>query len=133
LPEEYVSPLNARASHPNASVIFDNIYNPQSGMTAPPPRNTYPYTENYRLITQLRVLLTALVNLNPEFAEDVAAYIVGDDENNQQAADEVLASTIAALPDDKLTGFALRLVFTDYTAIPREGEVDFLAEAEVAA
>jgi Carboxypeptidase regulatory-like domain len=42
-------PLNARASHPNASVIFDNIYNPQSGMTAPVPWDTYPYTENYFL------------------------------------------------------------------------------------
>ncbi len=81
---------------------------------------------------QLRVLLTALVNLNPEFAEDVAAYIVGDDENSQQTADEVLALTIAALPDDKLTGLALPLVFTDHTAIPREGEVDFLAETEAA-
>jgi ParB family transcriptional regulator, chromosome partitioning protein len=65
---------------------------------------------------QLRVLLTALVNLNPEFAEDVAAYIVGDDENNQQTADEVLASTIAALPDDKLTGFALRLITPQFRA-----------------
>ncbi|MDE3169041.1 MAG: TonB-dependent receptor, partial [Acidobacteriota bacterium] len=42
-------PLNARASRPNTSVIFNNIYNPQSGMTAPPPWNTYPYTENYFL------------------------------------------------------------------------------------
>lgn len=42
-------PLNARASHPNTSVIFNNVYNPQSGMTAPPPWNTYPYTENYFL------------------------------------------------------------------------------------
>lgn len=42
-------PLNARASHPNTSVIFNNIYNPQSGMTAPVPWDTYPYTENYFL------------------------------------------------------------------------------------
>jgi hypothetical protein len=40
-------PLNAKAANPNAGVIFNNIYNPQSGMTAPPPWNTYPYTENY--------------------------------------------------------------------------------------
>ena len=38
---------------------------------------------------QLRVLLTALVTLSPEFIEDVAPYIVGDDENNQQTAEEV--------------------------------------------
>ena len=40
-------PLNAKASNPNTSVTFNNVYNPQSGMTAPPPWNTYPYTENY--------------------------------------------------------------------------------------
>jgi hypothetical protein len=42
-------PLNAKASHPNPSVVYDGVYNPQSGMTAPPPWNTYPYTENYFL------------------------------------------------------------------------------------
>lgn len=42
-------PLNARASHPNTSVIFNGVYNPQSGMTAPIPGDTYPYTENYFL------------------------------------------------------------------------------------
>jgi Carboxypeptidase regulatory-like domain len=42
-------PLNARASHPNSSVIFNGVYNPQSGMTAPVPGDTYPYTENYFL------------------------------------------------------------------------------------
>jgi ParB-like chromosome segregation protein Spo0J len=63
---------------------------------------------------------------------DVAALIVGDEENNQQTADEVLASAIAALPNDKLAGFALRLVLTAYTAIPRDGAVDYLAEVESA-
>ena len=42
-------PLNARASHPNSSVPFVGVYNPQSGMTAPVPWDTYPYTENYFL------------------------------------------------------------------------------------
>jgi Carboxypeptidase regulatory-like domain len=41
-------PLNATASHPNP-ISFNNIYNPQSGMTAPPPWNTYPYSEDYFL------------------------------------------------------------------------------------
>ncbi len=41
-------PLNATAGHPNP-VLFNNVYNPQSGMTAPPPWNTYPYTEDYFL------------------------------------------------------------------------------------
>ena len=44
-------PLNATASHPNP-IPFNNIYNPQSGMTAPPPWNTYPYSEDYFLSIQ---------------------------------------------------------------------------------
>jgi hypothetical protein len=38
-----------------------------------------------------------------DFAEDVAEFYFGRDENNQQTAEEVLSSTIATLPDDKLT------------------------------
>ncbi|MDQ2835199.1 MAG: ParB/RepB/Spo0J family partition protein [Acidobacteriota bacterium] len=80
---------------------------------------------------QLRVFLRALVNLDPyDFAEDVAAYYVGDDENNQQTPEEVLASTLTNLPDEKLTGFALRLALTGHMDIPRESDFDFLAEAE---
>jgi ParB family chromosome partitioning protein len=82
---------------------------------------------------QLRVFLSALVNLDPyDFAEDVAAFYVGEDENNQQTAEEVLSSTIATLSEEKLTGFALRLVLTGHTDIPREGDFDFLAQAEAA-
>jgi ParB family chromosome partitioning protein len=81
---------------------------------------------------QLRVLLAALVNQNPDGIDDVAALIVSDDENNQQPADEVLLSTIAVLPDEKLPGLALRLLLTVYTAIPRDGAVDLLAQAEAA-
>src|SRR6202030_1498689 len=33
-------------SHPNTSIDFSPFL-PQAGMTAPPPSNTYPYTENY--------------------------------------------------------------------------------------
>jgi ParB family transcriptional regulator, chromosome partitioning protein len=81
---------------------------------------------------QLRVSLAALVNLNPEFVQDVADLIIGDDENIQQTADEVLASMITALPDEKLPGFALRLILTAYTTIPSDGAVDYLAEAVAA-
>ena len=41
-------PLNATASHPNP-IPFVGIYNPQSGMTAPMPWDTYPYAEDYFL------------------------------------------------------------------------------------
>jgi hypothetical protein len=39
-------PLNATAAHPNPNIDFFPFL-PQAGMTAPPPSNTYPYTENY--------------------------------------------------------------------------------------
>ena len=41
---------------------------------------------------QLRVFLDALINLNLYFAEDVAADIIGDDENNRLTAEEVLVN-----------------------------------------
>ncbi|HLI76877.1 MAG TPA: ParB/RepB/Spo0J family partition protein [Acidobacteriaceae bacterium] len=82
---------------------------------------------------QLRVFLSALVNFDPyDFAEDLAAFYVGDNENNQQTAEEVLSCTLATLPDEKLTEFALRLVLTGHTDLPREGDIDFLAQAEAA-
>ena len=80
---------------------------------------------------QLRVLLRALVNLDPyTFADDLAEEIAGDNENEQRNAEEVLLSTIDATADDKLTRFALRLALAGHVGIPREGEFDFLTEAE---
>ncbi len=81
--------------------------------------------------TQLRMLLRALVNLDPyTFADDVAEEIGGGDENEKRTAEEVLLAAIDSLGDEKLTGFALRLALTSHVGIPREGEVDFLAETE---
>jgi len=80
---------------------------------------------------QLRMLLRALVNLDPyTFADDVAEEIAEADENDKRTTEEVLLAAIDSLGDEKLTGFALRLALTSHVAIPREGEVDFLAEAE---
>jgi len=81
---------------------------------------------------QLRVFLRALVNIDPYTFDDVAEHLAANDENNQQTYEEILLSTIDGLPDDKLTGFALRLVFIGHTDIPRESEIDFLTEAEAA-
>jgi hypothetical protein len=39
-------PLNASISNPNPNINFAPFL-PQAGMTAPPPGNTYPYSENY--------------------------------------------------------------------------------------
>ena len=77
------------------------------------------------------MFLRALVNIDPYTFDDVAENFA-DDENNQQTSEEILLSTIDGLPDDKLAGFALRLVLTAHTAIPRESELDYLAEAETA-
>ena len=80
---------------------------------------------------QLRVLLRALVNLDPyTFADDLAEDIAGDNENEHRSAEEVLLSTIDATADNQLTRFALRLALAGHVGIPREGEFDFLTEAE---
>jgi ParB family transcriptional regulator, chromosome partitioning protein len=81
---------------------------------------------------QLRVFLRALVAIDPYAFDDVAEQLAANDENNQQTSEEILLSTIDGLPDDKLTGFALRLVLTAHTPIPRESEIDFLTEVEAA-
>ena len=81
--------------------------------------------------TQLRVLLRAIVNLDPyTFADDLAVDVNGDNENDQRSAEEMLLATIDATADDKLTRFAIRLALSGHVAIPRENEPDFLAEAE---
>ena len=79
---------------------------------------------------QLRVLLRAIVNLNPyTFADDLAEDIV--DDNDRRTAEEVLLATINATADDKLTRFAIRLALSAHVPTPNENEFDFLAEAEV--
>ena len=72
-----------------------------------------------------------MIHIDPyDFIDDVAAHFVGDDENNQQGAEEVLLSVIDGLDDEKLPGFALRLALTGHVDVPREGEIDHLTEAE---
>ena len=83
--------------------------------------------------TQLRVFLRALVNLDPyTFTDDVAEHFAGDDENHNKSAEEILLEVVDGLTDDKLTGFALRLVLTGSTPIPRDGEADSLSDAAAA-
>src|ERR1700733_3631067 len=81
---------------------------------------------------QLRVFLRALATIDPYAFDDIAEQLAANDENNQQTSEEILLSTIDGLPVDKLTVFALRLVLTAHTPIPREGELDLLTEAETA-
>jgi hypothetical protein len=56
-------PLNASASNPNSSIDFSGFL-PIQGMTAPPPTNTYPYTENYFLSFQRELDANTVLNLS---------------------------------------------------------------------
>ena len=82
---------------------------------------------------QLRVLLRAIVNLDPyTFADDLAEDISaeGDHEADHRSAEEVLLSTLDNTIDDKLTRFALRLALSGHRDIPRKDELDFVSEAD---
>ena len=73
----------------------------------------------------MRVILRALVNLDPyTFADDLAEDMA--DENEKRSAEEVLLSLIEGTGDDKLTSFAVRLALSGHRGIPRENELDFL-------
>ena len=78
---------------------------------------------------QLRVLLRAIVNLDPyTFADDLAEEMA--EEKDDRSSEEVLLAALDATAEDKLTGFALRLALAGHRGIPRENEPDFLAEAD---
>ena len=80
---------------------------------------------------QLRVVLRAIVNLDPyTFADDLAEDIAADNENEKRSPEELLLATIDTTADAKLTAFALRLALSGHVCIPRENEFDFLTEAQ---
>jgi len=56
-------PLNATVSHPNPNIDFTPFL-PQAGMTAPPPSNTYPYTENYFLSIERQLAANTVLSLS---------------------------------------------------------------------
>ena len=56
-------PLNASVSHPNPSIDYSQFPS-IAGMTAPPPTNTYPYTENYFLSFQRELNASTVLNLS---------------------------------------------------------------------
>jgi len=56
-------PLNASVSHPNPSINYAQFPS-IAGMTAPPPTNTYPYTENYFLSFQRELNANTVLNLS---------------------------------------------------------------------
>ena len=82
---------------------------------------------------QLRVLLRAIVNLDPyTFADDLATELSEDPDNDRRSAEEVLFTVLEGTADDKLSRFAVRLALSGHRGIPRENEPDFLAEADTA-
>ncbi len=56
-------PLNASVSHPNPNINFSQFPS-IAGMTAPPPTNTYPYTENYFLSFERNLDSNTVLNLS---------------------------------------------------------------------
>jgi ParB family chromosome partitioning protein len=83
--------------------------------------------------TQLRVFLRALVNIDPyDFLDEVSEHFSGGDENHDRTAEQIVLAALDGIPDDKLIGFALRLVLTGRKPVPREGEADSLTEAAAA-
>jgi ParB family chromosome partitioning protein len=75
--------------------------------------------------TQMRVFLRLLINLDFSFLEEVATYFANGDENVQQSEEEIVLAALDNTTDEKLTGFALRLVLSDHVGIPHESQPDF--------
>ena len=79
---------------------------------------------------QMRFFLRLLVNINAyDFLEEAAAHF-STDENEQRSDDEVVLATLSNTADEKLTGFALRLVLADHVGLPHQDQPDLLTEAE---
>jgi ParB family chromosome partitioning protein len=79
---------------------------------------------------QMRVFLRLLIHLDYSFLEEVATHFANGDENAQQSDDEIVLAALDGTADEKLTGFALRLVLSDHIGIPQENQPDLLTEAE---
>ena len=74
-----------------------------------------------------------LVHIDPySFLEEVASHFARNEENVPQTDEEIILAALNSTADDKLTGFALRLVLTDHVGIPHQDQPDPLAEAEAA-
>jgi hypothetical protein len=56
-------PFGASVSNPNSSIVYSNFPS-IAGMTAPPPTNTYPYTENYFLSLQRNLDANTVLDLS---------------------------------------------------------------------
>ena len=80
---------------------------------------------------QMRVFLRLLIHLDYSFLDEVADHFANGDENSQKSDDEIVLAALEGTADEKLTGLALRLVFSDHIGIPHAEQPDLLAEAEL--
>jgi ParB family transcriptional regulator, chromosome partitioning protein len=81
---------------------------------------------------QMRVFLRLIIHLDFSSLGEVATYFSNGDENVQESEEEIVLAALDITADEKITGFALRLVLSDHIGIPREGQPDLLSEAEQA-
>ena len=80
---------------------------------------------------QLRVLLCALIESRFETSLSLLAQeVLGEDEDDRQGAEQIVAGHLQGLPDKQVSGFAVRLVLGYHRAEPDVDETDYLAEAE---
>ena len=102
-------PLNATASHPNP-IPFNNVYNPQSGMTAPPPWNTYPYTEDYFLSFERQLPWQTVLSISYAGSEGHHLLLVYSADPGNPAL--CLALSPACGPGGENTNYTLAQPFT---------------------
>jgi ParB family transcriptional regulator, chromosome partitioning protein len=80
---------------------------------------------------QLRVLLRAFITCDLYGqSEVVATYYAGGDDDNNQSSEEFLLSVADRLEEVQLPELALRLALCSHIRIPKENEIDHLAEVE---
>ena len=79
---------------------------------------------------QMRFFLRLLIQLDYSFLEEVATHFSNDDENSQQSDEEIVLAALEGTAEEKLTGFALRLVLSDHIGIPHNSQPDLLTKAE---
>jgi hypothetical protein len=72
---------------------------------------------------QLRTFIELLLNLSPYgLFEEAAEHFVREEESHDRTDDEILTETVANCADDKLMGFALRLILSEHVGISREDQ-----------
>jgi len=85
--------LGATVNNPNTSIMFNGHYNPQSGMTAPVPWDTYPYTEQYFLSVERQLPGQTVLSMSYVGAETHHQLLVFSADPGQPALCQMLDRT----------------------------------------